>query len=57
MTQTLPRYCDFDSSSPQRHDVLCALETIAKQFAQVCSYLFASLVVCFHLMVRTGGLQ
>lgn len=32
-------------------------KTITKQFSQVCSYLFASLVVCFHLMVRTGGVQ
>lgn len=51
MTQTLQRHCDFDSFFPQRHDVLCALENYYRALSQVCSYLVASLVVCFHLMV------
>lgn len=52
MTQKLPRHCDFDSSSPQRQDVLCALENYHKsRFGKFALIFFASSAARFHLMV------
>lgn len=52
-TQTLPGIVILTATLlEQRHNVLCALANYYKAVCQVCSYLFASLVLRFHLMVE-----